>query len=195
MPETKANTLRITKTTFSADHIAPDGTHRFPAGLVVEVKDGAGTVDDSTARRWLRNGFAEAYDGVPGTVINEQVRTSTSAQIASQIAALQAELAQRTQEEGVPHVGYVGRREAGTLAGGTPEPQGAQLPSDEPVGRAPYVDPDAPHPLAKYELTEAQRTALEHAGFTRDEIIADATDEELMAVKGIGEAALKKLRG
>lgn len=210
-----AQTLRITKTTFSTEHVAPDGSHRFPAGLVVEVREGAQTIDEATAKRWVRNGFAEEYRGVPGTRVNEQTRQASPAELASQIAALQAELQQRTQAEGIPHVGYVsaeydpaaggpfpadaqgrggyvGRTSAGTLTG---EAQTARVPSDQPVGRTPYQDPTAPHPLGRYDLPERQRVALEQAGFTRPDLIDGATDEALLDVEGVGEGTLKKLRG
>lgn len=213
MPETgTAQTIRITATTFSSEHVAPDGSHRFAKGLVVPVREGAQTVDAATARRWIRNGFAEEYQGRPGETVRDEVRTASASELASQIQALQAELAQRTQAEGGVHPGYVARAAAGTLAGGdagrsAPDPArdqygaeaarpgmpGASLPADRET-RAAYLDPEAPHPLADYDLPEKQRDALVAAGFTRPEIVEQASDEDILAVEGVGEAALARLR-
>jgi len=51
------------------------------------------------------------------------------------------------------------------------------------------------HPLARYGLSEQQRTALMRAGFTSPGRIEAATDEEILATEGIGEGTLKRLRG
>ena len=58
---------------------------------------------------------------------------------------------------------------------------------------SPYAGSE--HPLAGYGLTEKQRVNLERAGFTRPDLIEQATDAELLEVDGIGEGALAKLRG
>jgi hypothetical protein len=64
----------------------------------------------------------------------------------------------------------------------------------EAEGAAAEASREDEHPLARYDLTEKQRVALERAGFTRPEIVDQAGDAELLEVEGIGESALAKLR-
>jgi hypothetical protein len=165
-----AMTIRVTLGTCEQDHINPaDGSHRFPAGTVVDF-------DDETAKRWIRNGFAVEWHGEPGhTVTDEEAAMSESA-IDTEIARLQ-DLKRARDLRSEPAAGGV-----------------AGLPEDVPVGNTPYVDRTAPHPLARYNLTPQQVTDLERAGFTRPSQIRKATDAELLEVPGIGVAALAKLR-
>lgn len=216
-------TLRITKTTFSSEHVAPDGSHRFGEGLVVAVRDGAQTVDEATARRWLRNGFAEEYDGEEGTVVASETRGASEAELVSRIQSLQAELAQRQGAAGRAGaaVGYVGRA-AAPLGEGAPAPEpvsepgtpkvprdafgaqadrpgyavaaAARVPEDRPTAAA-YQDPTGPHPLARYDfLTDQQRASLTKAGFSRPEHFANAADADITAVEGVGEGTLRRIR-
>lgn len=83
-------------------------------------------------------------------------------------------------------------------------------PEPEPLTLDPHVDfaevkaamdrtdtdaPKAPiSPLDVYDLTDAQREALEEAGLYDVERIHEATDEELRSINGIGPATLQKLR-
>lgn len=176
-------TVRITKTTFDSVLTAPDGSHRFPAGLVVGVGEGANRVDDETARRWVRAGFAEEFTGVAGTTVTNADAAMTPDQLDAQIATLRALRDQAAAQEGNPtritREGFPGE---------------AHLPSDEPIGRTPYLDPDH-HPLERYGLSGTVRVALERAGFTRPAIIDGATDGELLAVDGVSVKTLAKLRG
>ena len=53
---------------------------------------------------------------------------------------------------------------------------------------------EAPGPLAGLELPEKATKALVKAGFDSPEKVQAASDEELLAVSGIGEATLAHLR-
>ena len=166
-----AMTVRVTLGTASADHVNPaDGSHRFPAGTVADL-------DDETAKRWVRNGFAVEWHGEAG-------KTVTDAEAAMSDSAIDAEIARLNDLKQARS----GMRELdpGSVA---------SLPPDQPVGKTPYTDPDAPHPLAQYDLTPQQMTDLVRAGFKRPADVRKAKDEELLAVPGIGVAALGKLRG
>lgn len=61
--------------------------------------------------------------------------------------------------------------------------------------QAPGLPADDEHPLARYGLSEAQRTALMRAGFTSPERIDAATDQELLDTDGVGEGTVARLRG
>lgn len=187
-------TMRITKSTFSTEHTAPDGSHRFGTGLIVAVGEGAGQVDESSAKRWQRAGFAEPFDGEPGTQVTNEDVAKTPGELAAEIANLQALLQRATAETGGTHVGYISRSVA---PHGNPQTP-AGLPQDQPIGTTPYKDPDAPHPFAHADLTDKQRTNLERAGFTSRAHVERATDEELIEALGGGkgsEAAVARLRG
>lgn len=194
------NTIRITKGTFDSENTAPDGSHRFPAGLVVGVGEGYGKIEDQVARRWVRNGFAEEFDGEPGSRVSNEDVSKSPAELAAEIANLQALYAQATSRQTgsrITRAGAPGEGSTGSPALSLAEAQAqeAGVPEDRPIGRTPYQDPQAPHPLAGYDLTEKQRTSLERAGFTRPEHVERASDDELLEVDGIGESALRKLRG
>lgn len=130
----------------------------------------AGTVldveDADQAKRWARHGIAEETDLPVGHVSDAEAGMS-AAQIDAEIARLQA------------------------LKKGGQRPGDGALDAAHPAG-LPADDED---PLARYGLNEAQRTALHRAGFTRPDIIDAATDEEILQTEGIGEGALRRLRG
>jgi hypothetical protein len=200
-------------TTFDAERAAPDGSHRFTEGTVVEVQD------DDVAKRWIRNKLAEEFDGPVGTTVSNEDRALNVDQIDAEIQKLKA-LRDRAQaqvqvqaatnadaitraslpegrrgqddgalEDGDEFADDLPDAEEGGLAGRTPQPLNAPREADTP-----YRAADESHPLARYKLTEAQRVALERAGFTRPEQIADAEDAELLEVQGIGEGVLRRLR-
>jgi hypothetical protein len=168
-----AMTIRVTLGTCEQDHINPaDGSHRFPAGTVVDF-------DDETAKRWIRNGFAVEWHGEPGHTVTDEEAAMSEAAIDAEIARLndlKKARAERASSDSSWSSGVAG------------------LPEDVPVGNTPYVDQAAPHPLAQYNLTPQQVTDLERAGFTRPSQIRKATDADLLEVPGIGVAALAKLR-
>lgn len=69
----------------------------------------------------------------------------------------------------------------------------ARGPAARPAAALPAAEEEA-HPLARYGLGEAQRTALWRAGFTSTARVDAATDAELLEVPGVGESTLAKLR-
>lgn len=179
-------TLRVKRGTFSTEHVAPDGSHRFPPGLIVPVGEGGGSVDEDTAKRWVRVGIAEPFRGAPGTSVSDQDAAMTPEQLEAQIATLQALHARATGQEPPPQT-RISRAHAPGVE--------AQLPPDQPIGHAVYSDPDGPSWLDQYDLADKQRAALLRAGFTRPEHVERATDAELLEVDGIGVGTLQKLRG
>jgi hypothetical protein len=56
------------------------------------------------------------------------------------------------------------------------------------------TEPPAPPAAAGPPVSEAQRAALAAAGFETGEQIRNATDDQLLAVDGIGPATVEKLR-
>lgn len=150
--------VRIISTT----HWTPDdsqGLRRLEQGLALEV-------DDDTAKRWLRNGIAEKWDGPEGLIDDAHAHASAD-DLDAEIQRLQALREQRAAFE---------REQAAA----------ASLPNDQPL----YDDG-----LAKYDfLNETQRVNLRRAGFTDAQRIANARDDELIQVEGIGQSTIDKLR-
>src|SRR5262245_9553500 len=165
-------TIRVTLATCSSEHLNPaDGSHRFPAGSVVDL-------DDETAGRWVRNGFAVEWHGKPGGTVSDEEAAMSDASIDAEIARLLGiKEARLAVQEAAPTGGVAG------------------LPEDQPLGDTPYQDRRAPHPLAEYGLTPQQVANLERAGFGRPDLIRRARDEDLLEVPGVGVATLGKLRG
>lgn len=130
----------------------------------------AGTVldvEDDTAKRWTRHNIAEPTDLEAGQVVTDQDAAMSPAQIKDEMERLQKLLDAQ------------GKRRDGALDQERP----AGLPADDE------------HPLARYGLNEAQRTALWRAGFTSADRIDAATDQEILETEGIGEGTLARLRG
>lgn len=177
-----APTLRIKVGTFDSVQIAPDGSHRFPPGLIVPIGEGAGSLDPDTARRWVRVGIAEPFRGAPGTSVSDADAALTPAQIEAQIATLRALHARALGQE-------LPERPAHLV-----EPRPAHVPADQPITANVYHDPDGPSWLDAFGLAPPQRAALLRAGFTRTEHLARASDAELLEVDGIGVATLQKIR-
>lgn len=130
----------------------------------------AGTVlevEDDTAKRWARHGIAEATDLPVGHVSDAEAGMSP-ADIDAEIARLRS-----LKSRGRPQDGALDQQQE----------QSAGLPADDE------------HPLARYGLSEAQRTALWRAGFTSPDRIDAATDQELLDTEGVGEGTVARLRG
>ena len=177
------DTIRMLTTTGSTEVRAPDGGIKFREGLVVLVDDV--DFDALTARRWVRNRLAEVFPGgIPGDIVTAEERTADPEDLDAQIARLQ----------------QLRERSAALAA------ERAQAMRD---GVAPRVhDPDAAIGTARYReggpaarppsfagLADQQIEALERAGFTTQAQIDDATDDEILEVRGVGRPTLNKLRG
>ena len=168
------DTIRMRTWTCSTDHRAPDGGIKFPEGLVVEVDDV--DLDVVTARRWVRNRLAEPFPGGRhGDVVTAEERTADPEDLDEQIRRLER-LRDRARE----------------VQAAPPEPQ---RPADRAIGRDPYRVPAAERPFRHLGLADAQVEALEAAGFTTQEIVDNASDEEILEVRGVGKPTLARLRG
>jgi hypothetical protein len=166
--------IRMRVGTCSTEHRAPDGGIKFPEGLVVLVDDA--DLDLITARRWVRNRLDEPFPGgVPGDVVTAEERTADPADLDEQIARLQR-LRDRARE----------------VRSAPPEPV---TPPDRAIGRDPYRVPAAERPFRHLGLADAQIEALENAGFTSQAAVDNASDEEILEVKGVGKPTLAKIRG
>lgn len=138
-------------------------------GLVrLHAGDVVDVEDADRAKRWARHGIAEETD-LPTGHVSDQEAAMSSAQIDAEIARLQS----------LKRPGVQARPADGALDAQHP----AGLPADDE------------HPLARYDLTEAQRSTLWRAGFTSPDRIDAATDDEILQTEGVGEGTLKKLRG
>lgn len=171
-------TVRMVATTCSVQHRAPDGGVKFPEGLVVAV-GGRGGLDPVTARRWLKNGICEPFEGgVVGDVVTAEERTADAEDLEEQIARLER-LRDRAREI-----------EAGRLA--EEAARGPVVTLDRPIGTTPYrteIDP-----MAAYDLPDDQVERLKQAGFSRPDIVDAATDEDVLEVEGISRRTLGRLR-
>lgn len=204
MPD-QLKTIRITSTTFDSDTFAPDGSHRFPEGLVVGVGEGTGKLTGATARRWVRAGFAEEYDGQPGEVVSNEEAAKTAGEIAAEIVRLQAQLA-RTAAREAGQVAGINRAAApfapSDAATGSPQAsldaaeraRSAEAARGEPPAD-PYADPDAPDPWEGANLNDAQRDSLHAAGFRSLQQFRDAPEDDVLGIKHVGPATVARLRG
>jgi hypothetical protein len=158
--------MRITSTTGYMDDLR--GLVRLPAGTVLEVEDA------DQAKRWTRHGVAAETDLPVGHVSDAEAGMSPD-QIDAEIARLES---------------LKNRRAARPGDGALDQRQPADQQQEQPAG----LPADDEHPLARYGLAEAQRTALWRAGFTSPERIDAATDAELLETDGVGEGTLARLR-
>lgn len=86
-----------------------------------------------------------------------------------------------------------------TALGFTKQQQTAQTaPAPSPQESAPDTDTKQDDPfvtaLLDAGLSEVDAAAVTKAGFTNQDALADASDEELLAIDGIGPVKLEKLR-
>lgn len=121
-------------------------------------------VDDEVARRWRARNIAEDAGDLPEGIVTDQEVGMSEADIKAEMARLDR-----------------------LLKRGQQQPQPA-APSALDAAEAKQS------PLARYDLSEQQRTNLNRAGFTHPDRIDAASDADLLEVDGIGEAALAKLR-
>ena len=179
-PVQAGDTIRMVQGTCSQEHRAPDGGVKFVPGLVVRVDDVH--LDALTARRWVRNRIAEPFPGGRhGDIVTDEERTADTGDLQAQIDRLTA-LRDRVAD----------------LRANPPPPDPSVRPPRDPdlaIGTDPYRVPPGEDYLAGLGIADEIRERLLEAGFTRPDIVERATDEDILAIKGVGEGSLARLRG